>query len=406
MNKILKLKTRDLIIRGTSKSGYYRMSVATTTNTVNTILAKHIPSYNDMTDQNLIHYLKTRVELTATAVTWVNIMASFLQSEERFASTLRYQTPENVLGEPLHTIESLALGECRATAYFPSLCGIEGDLTNVTEKNALTLVTQAQRILYNHMQPVSTTTSVHAQVQRVVSNFTFHGKHFCEQSDGIPTLLISLAVLNNLPLSSLEQWVFCSGGIMIQRIAGSEIGPIDKDPIFSSRENLFNALWMCDVNNTMGANSPMASDNINTFLSDVQSRAIEKGLFQHDLLYLATQSPLITDQIANKVRIPVDSTNNTCFTDATQRLFTQYSNSTVSNILDIDMSSVQRTPLDFVCRCSKGSFMEHLISVGNKQIAKLVEESKIKPVSLKCSFCNKIYYATTSEIEEIIGLNH
>ncbi len=59
-----------------------------------------------------------------------------------------------------------------------------------------------------------------------------------------------------------------------------------------------------------------------------------------------------------------------------------------------------RMPVRFFCNCSKERVTKALISVGEQEIQKMVQEGK--PIEVNCHFCNTTYTFTPEELKEII----
>lgn len=60
----------------------------------------------------------------------------------------------------------------------------------------------------------------------------------------------------------------------------------------------------------------------------------------------------------------------------------------------------QSQPVSFYCNCSKERVEKALISIGQKEITSMIEDSK--PIELVCHFCNKKYTFSVDELKEIL----
>lgn len=67
---------------------------------------------------------------------------------------------------------------------------------------------------------------------------------------------------------------------------------------------------------------------------------------------------------------------------------------------DLDLEITDTMPVQFHCNCSKERVEKVLISLGKKELQKLVEEGK--DVELNCHFCNTDYVFTIEELKEIL----
>ncbi len=67
---------------------------------------------------------------------------------------------------------------------------------------------------------------------------------------------------------------------------------------------------------------------------------------------------------------------------------------------DLDLEITDTMPVQFHCNCSKERVEKVLISLGKKELQKLVEEGK--DVELNCHFCNTDYVFNIEELKEIL----
>jgi len=68
------------------------------------------------------------------------------------------------------------------------------------------------------------------------------------------------------------------------------------------------------------------------------------------------------------------------------------------------IETMQRYPIDFHCRCSKGGFTQALTALGKQELLDVVESNLKQGKSttdLTCHFCNKVYSLQNSEIEQL-----
>lgn len=67
---------------------------------------------------------------------------------------------------------------------------------------------------------------------------------------------------------------------------------------------------------------------------------------------------------------------------------------------DMDLEINDKTPMEFYCNCSRERVEKALISVGEKELTKIIEEDK--KANLKCHFCNKSYDFTEKELVDLL----
>lgn len=69
-------------------------------------------------------------------------------------------------------------------------------------------------------------------------------------------------------------------------------------------------------------------------------------------------------------------------------------------ITEGDHEFVDEMPLSYFCDCSKERFEKGLVSLGEEEIQKLIEEDN--PINITCQFCKKEYNFTKNELKNII----
>lgn len=62
---------------------------------------------------------------------------------------------------------------------------------------------------------------------------------------------------------------------------------------------------------------------------------------------------------------------------------------------------LEKIPTKFQCNCTKERVEKALISIGKKDIKEMIDEGET--IELNCHFCNKKYYFTVDELQEIIS---
>lgn len=73
----------------------------------------------------------------------------------------------------------------------------------------------------------------------------------------------------------------------------------------------------------------------------------------------------------------------------------------LSDILgDSELLILDKIPTSFSCNCDRGRVEKVLISLGKKEIKKMIDDGE--PVELKCHFCNKAYEFTIDELTAIL----
>lgn len=56
--------------------------------------------------------------------------------------------------------------------------------------------------------------------------------------------------------------------------------------------------------------------------------------------------------------------------------------------------------MDYKCSCSRQRVEQAIVSLGKKELAKIIEEDK--KASLTCQFCNKVYDFNEEELKKLL----
>ena len=67
---------------------------------------------------------------------------------------------------------------------------------------------------------------------------------------------------------------------------------------------------------------------------------------------------------------------------------------------DFGVEMLDKLPMDYRCSCSKERVGQALISLGKKELSKIIEEDKKAEVT--CHFCNKVYNFTEDELKQLL----
>ena len=67
---------------------------------------------------------------------------------------------------------------------------------------------------------------------------------------------------------------------------------------------------------------------------------------------------------------------------------------------DFGVEILDKLPMDYRCSCSKERVGQALISLGKKELSKIIEEDKKAEVT--CHFCNKVYNFTEDELKQLL----
>ncbi len=67
---------------------------------------------------------------------------------------------------------------------------------------------------------------------------------------------------------------------------------------------------------------------------------------------------------------------------------------------DFGLEILDKTGMDYNCSCSRQRVEQALISLGKKELAKIIEEDK--KASLTCQFCNKVYDFNEEELKKLL----
>lgn len=74
----------------------------------------------------------------------------------------------------------------------------------------------------------------------------------------------------------------------------------------------------------------------------------------------------------------------------------------LNKVLDgLEFEPMEAKPVSFTCNCSRERTSRMLISLGEKELAELVEEGK--PAELVCNFCSKKYTFSVDELKELLA---
>ncbi len=68
----------------------------------------------------------------------------------------------------------------------------------------------------------------------------------------------------------------------------------------------------------------------------------------------------------------------------------------------LEIKFFERSPMAFKCNCSRERMIKALISIGEKELEKLVEEKE--PAELVCHFCKEKYVFSVADLQEILEL--
>ncbi len=67
---------------------------------------------------------------------------------------------------------------------------------------------------------------------------------------------------------------------------------------------------------------------------------------------------------------------------------------------DFDLEILDKTSMDYKCSCSRQRVEQAIISIGKKELSKIIEEDR-KAV-LTCQFCNKVYEFNEEELKKLL----
>lgn len=70
-------------------------------------------------------------------------------------------------------------------------------------------------------------------------------------------------------------------------------------------------------------------------------------------------------------------------------------------LCDFELEIVEESPVEYRCYCSKDRVTRALISMGKKDLGELIEEQG--EAELTCQFCDKVYYYSKEELEELLA---
>ena len=67
---------------------------------------------------------------------------------------------------------------------------------------------------------------------------------------------------------------------------------------------------------------------------------------------------------------------------------------------EMDLTIMDKLATSFECNCSKERVMKAIISIGQKDIAEMIEEEE--PIEVNCHFCSEHYIFTVEDLKEIL----
>lgn len=67
---------------------------------------------------------------------------------------------------------------------------------------------------------------------------------------------------------------------------------------------------------------------------------------------------------------------------------------------DLGLEILEKTGMDYKCSCSRQRVEQAIVSLGKKELAKIIEEDK--KASLTCQFCNKVYDFNEEELKKLL----
>lgn len=456
----LKLLTRDVAVKATTKCGQFRVVVATTRSVLHQTMTRHslypsgadvvkaaatdVPVYSDTPAETALPQL-------GNIITTANLFAALLNSEERVRVEFHGTHATAVA-------ESLALGETRA--FLQPIKAIDGATTGVLK---------VQRALYGQTVPFISATVAEGTSASDLS-LAVQVQHHCAQSDGVPAAVFLATSFD--PVTGLPAF---NAGVLVQPIAPSENRTQEALEVIGTLQRSFRCLMVDDEDEMCAAGfDPAAVRSLRGSLS----RRLFLGFGIHDLMGLTTGDWLAARRICDGARQlgssgsrrlleaqlsntpgPADSAegddikkpprdsvdrsgkseaSNTDEIQATIRRVlaqlpelptdtnkTPYGESTIisvaarkgrtpetgapwlgwdpsshgSEMMAIDESTIVRTPLDFHCRCSKGGFMSALRAVGLDGVQ--ARRSANPDMDFKCMHCMRVWRLEPSDWDAV-----
>ncbi len=68
---------------------------------------------------------------------------------------------------------------------------------------------------------------------------------------------------------------------------------------------------------------------------------------------------------------------------------------------DFNLEILEKTGMDYKCSCNRQRVEQALISLGKKELAKIIEEDR--KASITCQFCNKVYDFDEEELKKLLA---
>ena len=366
------IMSRDAVTKVVTHCGSFRVTTVTCSNVLREVINRHglIEATN-----NHRNYL----ERMGQCIAFTNCLAATLQKEERIE--LKYSS-----AEATSTVESLALGECRA---------------RITNNNDYSLpnTLRLSRILYNNAEPVVSVTRMmpdeFASVlesnsprlkllgQRAPSDvlsiaedyldtdFTPHAANFMAKSEGSPESAVFLRAV----VDTTSDTIFCCGAIL--------------HPI---------ALTNANFSSSLGRSLLLSKldPDVDQLLDQLIHESSRNGNLTQILLALMTGDDASAMASCVKTRQlvlddPVQAAESTIRRVRRGLAGLEPATDSKAGRIELDSSTAEKTLVDFFCRCNKQDLMKHLNAMPKKDLAELKAQCGADGFVSTCAMCKRVH---------------
>lgn len=417
--KVLQYKSRDVAVKTVSRCGNVRISVANTLNASKAAIQRHsVPlggeSLSEGTGQSIAPHLRM-----SEIINFSTLLASFLDQEERVAMHHKFAGAHHLVSE------SMALGECRGYASFSNDGDdVEGHSSSSNKMESI----RVDRVLYRQARPVTSVASMsydefheflQAQYPAPQSQLALHSKmlfersltphawNFYRKSEGVAaTVLVHSAmteergeVPSSSSSSSIHEQLVYNTGLILQ--------PIVSEQVTSTLASLQRACFVLAAATATPADPRTQAGGCvedaslaavaAAWRSTLLKRAQEDRTNIQDLLSFATGDYESAFAVAEGCRLPTSTIASCANNIEPLRKLLLGNDSTQTIELDSSEGAMQRTPIDFFCRCSKEDFIRVLKSCSREQL----EGAKGQVVT--CKYCKKDISPGAEEWEQLIS---
>lgn len=350
---------RDVAVKAVSRCGLFRFVCVSTRNVLREAMSRHGLLGTDRASSTsaVPSQLGSLISLT-------NLWAATLNSEERVRCEFFAQSGTLMS-------ESMALGETRASVYLSD------------EAAAAPGALRVQRVIYGSRVPFESVT-VSPAGSHTDLLLTHQTMHHSFHSDGVPC-----AVMFACAFDQRTGEPRYNGGVMVLPIAASLDATGDSARAIAALQESFAELT------TDGAESTPHESAVAACIPELRAALdarFSSGLLCHDLLGLASGDWRSAADVMKRARHWRDTTGVVplpCLHAGLAKV-------------ELNAETAERTPLDFVCRCSKADIKRTLAMQGVAECRARQDSPPSQP--FKCHICNATYTFTNDDWRDTVAL--